>query len=74
MFRLLSCFYRRMRVLIQVRPHTPLMKVRTREEALQETPYLEVDDLAWLKSLRSWLSDHEWHTLMVSNPQRLYDW
>ncbi|OQE29818.1 hypothetical protein PENSTE_c002G07051 [Penicillium steckii] len=55
-------------------PHTPLMKVRTREEALTETPYLKVDDLAWLKSLRSWLSDHEWNSLMVQNPQRLYDW
>jgi hypothetical protein len=56
------------------RPHTPLMKVRTREEALKEAPYLEVDDMAWLRSLRSWLSDQEWKTLMVENPQRLYDW
>ncbi|KAJ5700335.1 hypothetical protein N7536_003348 [Penicillium majusculum] len=55
-------------------PHTPLMKVRTREEALKDTPYLEVDDLAWLKSLRTWLSDKEWHSLMVLNPRRLYDW
>ncbi|KAJ6028865.1 hypothetical protein N7540_004441 [Penicillium herquei] len=55
-------------------PHTPLMKVRTREEALTETPYLKVDDLAWLNSLRSWLSDEEWKLLMVQNPQRLYDW
>ncbi|CAI7667286.1 uncharacterized protein N7487_011192 [Penicillium crustosum] len=55
-------------------PHTPLMKVRTREEALKDTPYLEVDDLAWLKSLRAWLSDKEWHLLMVLNPRRLYDW
>ncbi|KAJ5087180.1 hypothetical protein N7456_010796 [Penicillium angulare] len=54
-------------------PHTPLMKVRTREEALTETPYLEVDDLAWLESLRSWLSDDEWRMLMVENPKRLYD-
>jgi hypothetical protein len=50
------------------------MKVRTREEALKEAPYLEVDDMAWLRSLRSWLSDQEWKTLMVENPQRLYDW
>lgn len=50
------------------------MKVRTREEALKETPYLEVDDMAWLRGLRSWLSDQEWKTLMVENPQRLYDW
>ncbi|KAJ0414254.1 hypothetical protein BJY00DRAFT_319017 [Aspergillus carlsbadensis] len=55
-------------------PHTPLMKVRTPEEALAETPYLKVDDLAWLRSLRSWLSDEEWNTLMVSNPTKLYDW
>ena len=57
-----------------IRPHTPLMKVRTKEEALKETPYLEVDDLAWLKSLRTWLTDEEWHSLMVLNPRRLYDW
>lgn len=63
------------KVLILVhRPHTPLMRVRTKDEALTETPYLEVDDVAWLKSLRSWLSDYEWKTLMVENPQRLYDW
>lgn len=29
-------------------PHTPKMKVRSREEALRETPYLKVDDRAWL--------------------------
>ncbi|KAL3464490.1 hypothetical protein BJX64DRAFT_298313 [Aspergillus heterothallicus] len=55
-------------------PHTPLMKVRTPEEALKETPYLNVDDLSWLRSLRSWLSDEEWNTLMVANPTALYDW
>ncbi|KAL4758067.1 uncharacterized protein BDW70DRAFT_170615 [Aspergillus foveolatus] len=53
-------------------PHTPQMKVRTPEEALIETPYLEVDDLAWLRSLRSWLSNEEWHALMVANPSTLY--
>ncbi|KAL4876973.1 hypothetical protein BJY04DRAFT_210226 [Aspergillus karnatakaensis] len=53
-------------------PHTPHMKVRTQEEALKETPYLEVDDLAWLRSLRSWLSDEEWNALMVENPKSLY--
>ena len=58
------------KVLILVhRPYTPLMRVRTKEEALIETPYLEVDDVAWLKSLRSWLSDYEWKTLMVGNPR-----
>ncbi|KAI3071512.1 hypothetical protein CBS147353_6418 [Aspergillus niger] len=53
-------------------PHTPLMKVRSREEALTEAPYLEVDDLKWLQSLRKWLSDDEWHHVMVLNPRRLY--
>lgn len=53
-------------------PHTPRMKVRTREEALKETPYLEVDDLTWLKSLRSWMSDEEWNLLMVENPKALF--
>ncbi|RAL12618.1 uncharacterized protein BO97DRAFT_434192 [Aspergillus homomorphus CBS 101889] len=55
-------------------PHTPHMRVRTPEEALKPTPYLQVDDLAWLKSLRSWLSDEEWYLLMVANPQLLFDW
>ncbi|KAL3478839.1 hypothetical protein BJX99DRAFT_256046 [Aspergillus californicus] len=53
-------------------PHTPHMKVRTWDEALTETPYLEVDDLAWLRSLRSWLSEEEWNALMVVNPTALY--
>lgn len=48
------------------------MKVRSHEEALTESPYLEVDDLTWLRSLRRWLSDEEWHQVMVLNPQRLY--
>ncbi|PYH93229.1 amidohydrolase 2 [Aspergillus ellipticus CBS 707.79] len=55
-------------------PHTPHMKVRSREEALCETPCLIIDDLEWLKSLRSWLTAEEWHAMMVSNPQRLYGW
>ena len=50
------------------------MKVRTREEALAETPYLQVNDRAWLESLRFWLSDQEWNALMVLNPRRLYDY
>ncbi|KAJ3959507.1 hypothetical protein N0V92_003893 [Colletotrichum tropicale] len=45
-------------------PHTPRMKVRTHEAAMKETPYLEVDDAAWLRSLKSWLSDEEWDLLM----------
>lgn len=53
-------------------PHTPRMKTRTPEEALKETPYLGVDDEAWLKTLRSWLSDEEWQLLMVENPIRLF--
>jgi predicted TIM-barrel fold metal-dependent hydrolase len=53
-------------------PHTPRMKVRTHEEAMTETPYLEVDDGAWLRSLRSWLSDEEWDLLMVQNPKRVF--
>ncbi|KAH8889006.1 amidohydrolase 2 [Thozetella sp. PMI_491] len=53
-------------------PHTPRMKVRTREDALKETPYLEVDDEHWLLTLRSWLSDEEWDLLMVQNPKKLF--
>ncbi|KAJ3577793.1 hypothetical protein NPX13_g2772 [Xylaria arbuscula] len=53
-------------------PHTPRMKVRTHEEALMETPFLEVDDEAWLESLKSWLSEEEWDLLMVKNPKMLF--
>ncbi|KAI1334937.1 hypothetical protein F5Y15DRAFT_399763 [Xylariaceae sp. FL0016] len=53
-------------------PHTPRMKVRTREEAMREAAYLEVDDERWLRSLRSWLSDEEWDLLMVRNPSQLF--
>ena len=49
------------------------MKVRSHEEAMEETPYLIVDDLAWLKSLRSWLSEEEWNLMMVQNPKDLFD-
>ncbi|KAF5637918.1 mitochondrial dicarboxylate transporter [Fusarium sp. NRRL 52700] len=35
-------------------------------------PFLEVDDEAWLWSLREWLSEQEWHMLMVDNPKRLF--
>lgn len=53
-------------------PHTPRMKVRTQEEAMTETPFMDVDDEAWLQSLRSWLSDEEWDKVMVQNPSRLF--
>ncbi|KAF9876831.1 amidohydrolase 2 [Colletotrichum karsti] len=53
-------------------PHTPRMKVRTKEAALKETPYLEVDDAAWLRSLKGWLSDEEWDLLMLQNPGNLF--
>ncbi len=48
------------------------MKVRTKQDALTETTFLEVDDLAWLRSLRSWMSDEEWDLVMVKNPTELY--
>jgi predicted TIM-barrel fold metal-dependent hydrolase len=53
-------------------PHTPRMKVRSHEDAMEETPFLEVDDETWLWSLRGWLSDEEWDLLMVENPKRLF--
>ena len=53
-------------------PHTPRMRVRSREEALKETPFLEVDDEAWLRSLKTWLTDEEWDLLMVQNPRTLF--
>ncbi|KAL1870423.1 hypothetical protein Daus18300_005109 [Diaporthe australafricana] len=53
-------------------PHTPRMKVRSHEQAMKETPFLEVDDLAWLRSLRNWLSNEEWDLMMVKNPERLF--
>lgn len=53
-------------------PHTPRMKVRSWEVALKESAFLKVDDEAWLRSLRRWLSDEEWDLLMVRNPQELY--
>ncbi|KAJ9150256.1 Amidohydrolase 2 [Pleurostoma richardsiae] len=53
-------------------PHTPRMKIRSHEEAMQLTPNMEVDDEAWLRILRTWLSEEEWDLLMVENPTRLF--
>jgi predicted TIM-barrel fold metal-dependent hydrolase len=53
-------------------PHTPRMKVRSRDEALQYTPFLQVDDEKWLRTLKSWLSEDEWDIIMIRNPSRLY--
>lgn len=53
-------------------PHTPRMKVRSKEEAAQETPYLMVDDRRWLRQLKSWLTDEQWDAIMVKNPRALY--
>lgn len=53
-------------------PHTPRMKVRSREEALREVTYLKVDDRAWLRQLKSWLTEEQWDLIMVKNPRRLY--
>ncbi|KAJ4985544.1 amidohydrolase 2 [Stagonosporopsis vannaccii] len=54
-------------------PHTPRMKVRSKEEALQKTPFLQVDDERWLRILKGWLSEEEWDLVMVRNPSRLYN-
>lgn len=48
------------------------MKVRSKDEALKETPFQDIDDRAWLKSLRGWLSDQQWDLLMIRNPEELY--
>ena len=48
------------------------MKVRSREEAREETPFQDIDDRAWLTSLRMWLSDEQWDFLMIRNPEELY--
>lgn len=61
-------------LIVTARPHTPRMKVRSEDEALCETPFLQVDDRAWLDSLRSWLSDKEWRLVMIENPRTLYGW
>ncbi|KAG9249813.1 uncharacterized protein F5Z01DRAFT_696201 [Emericellopsis atlantica] len=53
-------------------PHTPRMKVRTHEDAMKEAPFLDVDDVAWIRSLRKWLSDEEWDLIFVQNPARLF--
>ncbi|KAH8817206.1 hypothetical protein F5884DRAFT_667552 [Xylogone sp. PMI_703] len=55
-------------------PHTPRMKHRRHEEAMKETPFLDVDDEVWLRNLKSWLSDEEFELLMNKNPQKLYGW
>jgi len=41
------------------RPHTPQTKIRSKEEALIETPFLKFDDSMWLQQLRSWLNEEE---------------
>ena len=48
------------------------MKVRSHEEAMKETPFQDVDDKAWLISLRAWLTDEQWTLLMLENPEELY--
>lgn len=53
-------------------PHTPRMKIRSPEEALIETPFLEVDDEAWLRSLKSWMTGEQWDLVMIKNPSELY--
>jgi predicted TIM-barrel fold metal-dependent hydrolase len=53
-------------------PHTPRMKVRSHEEALRETPFLDIDDETWLRNLKSWLSAKNWDLMMVKNPSELY--
>lgn len=59
-------------LMISQRPHTPRMKIRSREEALIETPFLEVEDGKWLRNLQKWLSDKDWNCLMTENAKVLY--
>jgi predicted TIM-barrel fold metal-dependent hydrolase len=53
-------------------PHTPNMKVRSKEDAMKETPFQDIDDRAWLSSLRAWLTNEQWRLLMINNPEELY--
>ncbi|KAI9151242.1 4-sulfomuconolactone hydrolase [Paramyrothecium foliicola] len=53
-------------------PHTPIMKVRSQEEALSETPFLDVNDEAWLRNLKKWLTKEQWDLIMLQNPEGLY--
>jgi predicted TIM-barrel fold metal-dependent hydrolase len=36
-------------------------------------PYLQVDNLVWLSTLKGWLSEEEFHLMMVTNPKELFD-
>ena len=56
-------------------PHTGEGKDRTAENALTMVePFRVIDNLCILKNLREWIgSDENWHKMMVSNPETLYE-
>ena len=53
-------------------PHTQPWENRTGNSRLEPEAFLPVDDEAWLKSLRSWLSQDEWEKMLVRNPENLF--
>ncbi|OCF31434.1 hypothetical protein I317_07709 [Kwoniella heveanensis CBS 569] len=55
-------------------PHTQPWEFRTGDDPLKPEPFMEVDDESWIKSFKSWVSEDEWHRIMVDNPRKLFDY
>ena len=51
-------------------PHTSAFHRRPKDmKGTDVETYLDFDDLAWVKTLKEWLSESEWQKLMIDNPR-----
>ncbi|GAA5916539.1 hypothetical protein JCM6882_003576 [Rhodosporidiobolus microsporus] len=54
-------------------PHTQPFHRRPKEIRVEDTePFVDFDDRSWAVKLKSWMSEEDFHKMMVENPRRLF--
>ncbi|GAA6042690.1 hypothetical protein JCM8097_003748 [Rhodosporidiobolus ruineniae] len=54
-------------------PHTQPFHRRPKEIKVEDTePFVDFDDRSWALKLKSWMSEEDFHKMMVENPRRLF--
>lgn len=56
-------------------PHTQPFHRRSKDLKPEDTEaFVDFDDRAWVQKLKGWLTEDQWHLLMVENPRRLFEY
>ncbi|KAM5356737.1 hypothetical protein ACJ41O_003383 [Fusarium nematophilum] len=55
-------------------PHTQRHEDRHLRDREEVEPFLKIDNLAWIRTLSTWVNEEEWDDMWVNNPRILYDY